>query len=127
MKALSRHLIIIILVILSTLSLFSSVKGVGPLNVLIIANPNYVTLAVDNGVSFESKVSGGTTPYFYEWNFGDFGTESTATPNHVFNYAGVFNVSLFVTDSTIPANTFLAYTTVTVVDNLLKILIYAYA
>src|SRR5437867_2533137 len=114
MKAISRHIVITILVILSILSLFPSVKG-APLSVLIIANPNYVTLSTGNGVSFESKVSGGTAPYFYEWNFGDFGTDSVATPNHVFNYAGVFNVSLYVTDSTVPVNSFLVYTTVTVV------------
>src|SRR5437867_3873191 len=117
MKAISRHIVITILVILSILSLFPSVKG-APLSVLIIANPNYVTLSTGNGVSFESKVSGGTAPYFYAWKFGDFSNAYTSNPSHAFSYIGVFNVSLLVTDSETlgqGARFSLVYTTVTVV------------
>lgn len=35
----------------------------------------------------------------YQWNFGDGGTSTLYNPTHVYNTAGIFNVTLTVTDS----------------------------
>jgi PKD repeat protein len=56
-------------------------------------------------VWFFPTVSGGFTPYSYEWDFGDGGTSTDAQPSHVYKSDGKYTVSLKVTDdrgNTIP-------------------------
>ena len=55
---------------------------------------------VDEGepVRFESEVSGGFSPYSYEWNFGDGETSNEASPTHVYQDEGWQSVNLIVTD-----------------------------
>src|SRR6266566_818828 len=65
-------------------------------------------------VSFTSTVTGGTTPYSYSWTFGDGGTSTAANPTHAYATAGVFTVTLMVTDSSTPAQSATASHTVTV-------------
>jgi PKD repeat protein len=49
---------------------------------------------------FEANVTGGIEPYSYRWNFGDGSGESnTKTVLHRFDQAGIYSVSLIVTDS----------------------------
>jgi immune inhibitor A len=49
---------------------------------------------------FEANVTGGIEPYSYRWNFGDGSGESnTKTVLHRFDKAGIYSVSLIVTDS----------------------------
>jgi len=49
---------------------------------------------------FTSKVTGGASPYSYEWDFGD-NTDHNIAPNpvHTFVYSGVYTVTVTVTDS----------------------------
>jgi Tol biopolymer transport system component/PKD repeat protein len=49
---------------------------------------------------FEANVTGGTEPYTYNWDFGD-GSEGSQqqTVVHTFNEAGVYTVTLTVTDA----------------------------
>ncbi len=50
------------------------------------------------GVQFTPNVSGGFSPYTYEWDFGDGKTSTEAQPTHVYNSEGNFTVTLKVTD-----------------------------
>ncbi|CAN5637141.1 hypothetical protein BH11BAC2_BH11BAC2_11410 [soil metagenome] len=45
----------------------------------------------------QSVVAGGGTDFVYNWSFGDNTTDTIANPSHMFNAAGVYNVSLTVT------------------------------
>ncbi|MCK9355653.1 MAG: DUF4349 domain-containing protein [Dehalococcoidia bacterium] len=56
--------------------------------------------AVDEGkpVMFDSEVSGGFTPYTYEWDFGDGGTSTEANPSYIYRDEGLYGVRLTVTD-----------------------------
>jgi len=55
---------------------------------------------VDEGdpVRFESAVSGGFSPYSYEWDFGDGEASNEASPSHVYDDEGWYSVRLDVTD-----------------------------
>ncbi len=58
------------------------------------------TRYVDEGqpVRFESDVSGGFSPYSYEWDFGDGETGNEANPTHIYDDEGWHSVRLTVTD-----------------------------
>ncbi|MBF0103166.1 MAG: trypsin-like serine protease [Desulfobacterales bacterium] len=51
-------------------------------------------------VMFTTKIIGGTSPYKYDWNFGDGTTSNESSPKHTFSTAGDYIVTLTVTDST---------------------------
>jgi PKD repeat protein len=55
---------------------------------------------VDEGepVAFESEVSGGFSPYSYQWDFGDGEVSNEANPSHVYEDEGQYSVLLTVTD-----------------------------
>ncbi|TMI22432.1 PKD domain-containing protein, partial [Candidatus Bathyarchaeota archaeon] len=65
-------------------------------------------LMVGQLASFTASVSGGTSPYTFNWNFGD-GTTASGNPvNHSFNMPGTYTVTVTVTDAnamtaTVPA------------------------
>jgi len=65
-------------------------------------------LIVGQLASFTASVSGGTSPYTFNWNFGD-GTTASGNPvNHSFNMPGTYTVTVTVTDAnamtvTVPA------------------------
>lgn len=69
--------------------------GGAPSTVVAVANVN-INLY---DISCSATVSGGTAPYTYMWNFGDGGKSSLATPTHHYLVAGMFSVSLTVSDS----------------------------
>ena len=49
---------------------------------------------------FEANITGGDEPYTYLWNFGDGSEESDEqTVEHTFEEAGIYNVTLAVTDN----------------------------
>ncbi len=50
-------------------------------------------------VAFKSNVTGGCPPYELEWEFGDGGEATGASPSHVFKSAGTFPVQAQVQDS----------------------------
>jgi hypothetical protein len=54
---------------------------------------------VDEAIQFAGFASGGTTPYTWAWDFGDGATSTVQNPTHAYTEAGVFNVTLTVTDS----------------------------
>ena len=65
-------------------------------------------------VAFTASVSGGTTPYSYQWNFGDAATATGASSTHKYSMAGTFTVSLAVTDNSSPQQAASAQQTVVV-------------
>jgi len=48
---------------------------------------------------FTAAVSGGSEPYFYEWDFGDGNTAGAETPTHEFAKEGQYQVILTVSDN----------------------------
>ena len=50
-------------------------------------------------IIFTSHVTGGTSPYSYEWSFGDGQTSTQADPVHLYLMPGNYQVTLKVTDS----------------------------
>ena len=49
-------------------------------------------------VAFTDK-STGSTPRTFQWNFGDGGTSTTSNPTHTYTAAGVYTVTLTITNS----------------------------
>src|ERR1700686_3336532 len=60
-----------------------------------VPNPQLPATAVQ----FFAAVTGGQAPYTYAWDFDDSGTSTLAGPTHSFAIAGIYNVSLVVTDA----------------------------
>lgn len=50
-------------------------------------------------IRFTATVTGGSEPYFYEWDFGDGGTASATSPTHEFVKDGQYKVLLTVSDN----------------------------
>lgn len=50
-------------------------------------------------ITFTDRPSGGTTPYSYQWSFGDGSSSDQKSPSHVYSKAGFYSVSLKVTDN----------------------------
>ena len=51
-------------------------------------------------VAFTSTLTGGTSPFVYQWRFGDGGLDAAANPSHTYASPGFFKATLVVTDST---------------------------
>jgi len=49
-------------------------------------------------IRFTATVTGGSEPYFYDWDFGDGGTSSAAKPTHAFVKDGQYKVLLTISD-----------------------------
>ena len=56
------------------------------------------TVKEGKSVQFTPTVSGGFSPYSYEWNFGDGSTSTEAVPTHTYHKSGTFTVTLKITD-----------------------------
>ena len=56
---------------------------------------SFTYTAVGLTVTFTNTSTGGAS---YSWNFGDGGTSTEANPTHVYTSAGVYNVTLTVTN-----------------------------
>ena len=50
-------------------------------------------------IVFTASVTGGVPPITYQWDFGDGGSSTEATASHAYEAAGVYTVSLTVTDA----------------------------
>jgi len=55
-------------------------------------------------VIFTANASGGTSPYFYDWDLGDGTTTNIALLTNLYTSAGVFNPNAIISDSAVPAN-----------------------
>jgi hypothetical protein len=80
----------------SDLALFSVSLEQSKLSVEFNADTR--TIKEGNGVQFYPTISGGFSPYSYEWNFGDGDTSTDANPSHTYHSGGTFTVTLKVTD-----------------------------
>lgn len=68
-------------------------------------------------VDFTNTSFGGTGNLTYNWDFGDGNTSTNPTPSNTYNAAGLFDVSLTVTDELGCSNTSLQTAYVDIVDN----------
>jgi hypothetical protein len=59
---------------------------------------NTSTVKEGESVQFQPNVSGGFSPYTFEWNFGDGETSTEQAPAHVYDKAGVYTVTLNIKD-----------------------------
>ena len=80
----------------SSLSLFTVTLEQSKLVVEFTAETR--TVKEGNSIQFYTDVSGGFSPYSYEWDFGDDDTSTEANPSHVYHSDGIFTISLKVTD-----------------------------
>lgn len=61
-------------------------------------NADSRTVKEDSDIRFFADISGGFTPYSYEWDFGDDETSTEERPVHDYNDDGTYTVTLKVTD-----------------------------
>lgn len=69
----------------------------GLLDALIFDTQDLFEVGVE--IDFESQVTGGFPPYTFHWDFGDGTTSSEKNPSHIFDEAGIYQISFTVTDS----------------------------
>ncbi|MCI4317647.1 MAG: PKD domain-containing protein [Thermoplasmata archaeon] len=55
--------------------------------------------AIRSLFTFTSSVTSGTSPFTYNWSFGDSSTSSAANPTHAYSISGTYTAHLVVTDS----------------------------
>jgi hypothetical protein len=68
---------------------------------------------INNPIQFNGFANGGTEPYTWAWTFGDGGTANVQNPSHIYAAAGVYNVTLIVTDANAQTATDTAVATIT--------------
>ncbi len=61
--------------------------------------PEKPLVNVDQTISFRADITGGFSPFSYEWNFGDKVTSDKQVPTHSYATTGERKVTLKVTDS----------------------------
>ncbi|MFC2006297.1 DUF4349 domain-containing protein, partial [Chloroflexota bacterium] len=59
---------------------------------------NKVRVKAGENIRFYARVSGGFSPYSYEWDFGDGNTSTSEALTHVYKAEGSYTVTLTVTD-----------------------------
>ncbi|HFQ79936.1 MAG TPA: DUF1566 domain-containing protein [Desulfobacterales bacterium] len=68
-------------------------------NNLAVSISDQIAPAAPYEVKFKAKITGGTAPYFIEWDFGDGETAGILEPRHVFASLGTYKVLLTVSDN----------------------------
>ncbi len=63
-------------------------------------------LVTGSTINFTASASGGTAPYTFAWNFSDGTTGTGISIGHVYPTAGNHTVTLIITDSSAPSQTF---------------------
>ncbi|MHA2065746.1 MAG: hypothetical protein ACXABY_15320, partial [Candidatus Thorarchaeota archaeon] len=90
-------------------------------------NDGVLEIVTGDTVTFDMTASGGTGPYTYEWNFGDYGHYKSRyadggsiyddeDPVRDFDYAGRYDVEVIVTDTGDGNTTEMAYISIDVLD-----------
>jgi PKD repeat protein len=74
------------------------VISVQPIILTVDAGGPY-TCNLGQSILFNGSAAGGLPPYSYSWDFGDGNTSSEQNPHHTYHTAGLFTVTLEVTDS----------------------------
>lgn len=74
-----------------------SVAQPGLLSLAIAAKP--LVSPVGSSTIFTSRPYGGTSPYEYNWSFGDGDYSKLANPTHTYYEEGIYKVTLVVTDA----------------------------
>ncbi len=69
---------------------------VNPLPIVTCSSTNNY---LGGNTGFSENVSGGASPYTYNWNFGDGGTDTSASTTHLYGGTGTYNYSVAVTDT----------------------------
>ncbi len=71
-------------------------------------------------IQFTANVSGGSSPYVYEWDFNNDGVAESmsANPNHIYNVAGTYSVSLYVLDNNFDERTLVKNDYITIASNI---------
>jgi PKD repeat protein len=82
----------------NTVSDTSTVK-VYSLDEFVVSISNSYNGIAGTPVLFTCTVSGGKTPYSYDWNFGDGSTSTDAHPTHAYENEGTYTVTATVSDS----------------------------
>jgi|GEM_PF-2395459 len=65
----------------------------------LVADFKYGRGEEDSTVQFTAMISGGSEPFFHEWDFGDGDTSSLIAPSHSFSGPGTYTIKLTVSDS----------------------------
>jgi len=76
---------------------------------------------VDEEIQFTGSAFGGTAPYTYAWDFGDGNVGTGETPTHAYTDAGVYNVTLTVTDAALDTATATTTATITAPQPVIEI------
>jgi len=79
---------------------FSVVSPTTSLSASFTYSPASPTIGAQ--VTFTATASGGTSPYSFDWNFGDNSTAQGNPVSHSYTKAGSYNVALTVRDSAAP-------------------------
>lgn len=82
----------------STMDGISFYEGSPPLSASASASPSTDVVA-GTSVIFTGTATGGTSPYTWDWQFGDGGSSTAQNPSHAFPIAAIWVVWLFVNDS----------------------------
>ena len=71
-------------------------------------------------IQFTSNVTGGSSPYVYEWDFDNDGTSesSAVNPAHIYNQPGTYSVSLYVVDNNLDERTLVKTDYITIESNI---------
>lgn len=83
------------------------------------ASASPTTIVTGDTVDFTGAASGGSTPYTWNWDFGDGNTSTLQNPSHIYQQDGTFTATLTVTDAN--TNTSSDTVIINVVDNALTV------
>ncbi len=81
---------------------------------------NLISTTVGTTIQFTSNVTGGLSPYAYEWDFDNdgFSDSEAVNPTHIYNQAGTYSVSLYVVDNNLDERTLVKTDYITIASNI---------
>ncbi|MFZ1023735.1 MAG: PQQ-binding-like beta-propeller repeat protein [Thermoplasmata archaeon] len=63
------------------------------------ASTNHTNGTIGGSVSFQAQATGGLTPYYFQWAYGDGGIGSGPDPSHTYTTGGNYTVVAWINDS----------------------------